>query len=175
MNARLHHHTVTLRPMTLQDVARVREIDVLSFSLPWSERSYRFELTENKKSVNWVAETVPQEGGEGLPIVVGMIVIWAILDEAHIATIAIHPDYRGQGIGRRLLAGGLLAVYERGARMAYLEVRRSNLTAQKMYEQFGFVVAGVRPGYYKDNHEDAILMTLPSIDPLQLKQFLTQA
>ncbi len=155
-----------LRPMRLEDVPRVREIDVLSFSMPWSERSYRFELTENRSSVIWVAET-----GEGAArVVVGMIVIWAILDEAHVATIAIHPDYRGLGLGRRLLARGLLAAYQRGARLAYLEVRRSNRVAQNLYEQFGFWVAGERPRYYQDNNEDALLMTLEPLDPERLEQ-----
>lgn len=171
MSASLPNRTFTLRPMTLDDTQRVHEIDRLSFPLPWSERSYRFEITENKKAVTLVAEAAPLES-TAQPVVVGMVVIWAILDEAHVATIATHPDYRGQGIGRRLLAAGLLIAYERGARMAYLEVRRSNLTAQKIYEQFGFETAGVRPRYYKDNNEDAILMTLPAIDPLMLKEIL---
>lgn len=174
MNTSLPNRTVTLRPMTLSDTARVHEIDRMSFALPWSERSYRFELTENKKSVTWVAEAVPQEGAAEQPLVVGMIVIWAIIDEAHVATIATHPDYRGHGIGRRLLATGLLAAYERGARLAYLEVRHSNLTAQNMYEKFGFEAVGLRPRYYKDNNEDAILMTLPAIDPLRLKEILAR-
>jgi len=151
---------VTLRPMTIDDVKRVYEIDTLSFSMPWTERSYRFEITENSHGCNWVAEV--EDGAARL--VVGMIVVWVILDEAHIATIAIHPDFRQRGIGRRLLAQGLLAAYQRGARLSYLEVRRSNLAAQAMYHAFGFETVGERPHYYKDNNEDAFLMTL---DPLQ--------
>lgn len=158
---------VSFRPMALADVARVREIDVRSFSLPWSERSYRFELTENQHSVVWVAEV---EGSSG-PQVVGMIVAWAILDEAHIATIAVDPDYRGRGLGRRLLAVGLRAAYQRGARLSYLEVRRGNLVAQNLYQQFGFYVAGERRHYYQDNQEDALLMTLDQIDPIALERF----
>jgi [ribosomal protein S18]-alanine N-acetyltransferase len=160
---------VRFRLATLADVPRVHEIDTLSFSMPWSERSYRFELTENNNSLILVAEVVPP----GAPTeLVGMIVIWVILDEAHIATVAVHPAYRGQGIGRCLLARGLSAAYERGARLAYLEVRRSNAVAQNMYERFGFQVVGQRPRYYQDNNEDALLMTL---DPLQvevLQQFI---
>ena len=159
---------IRFRPMVLEDVARVYSIDVLSFSMPWSERSYRFELTENRHSCNWVAESVPTVV-EGDGQVVAMIVIWVILDEAHIATIATHPDFRRQGIGRRLLARGLLAAYERGARLAYLEVRRGNLAAQAMYTAFGFEVTGVRPRYYKDNNEDALLMTLAQIQPERLE------
>lgn len=150
--------------MRLDDVTRVHEIDVLSFAMPWSERSYRFELTENKNAVAWVAECRNAEKAE----VVGMIVIWAILDEAHIATVAIHPDFRGSGIGRRLLAQALLAAHDRGARLAYLEVRRGNLNAQNLYKQFGFEVVGERPHYYIDNKEDALLMTMSPIDPQML-------
>lgn len=173
---------LSFRPMALQDVARVHEIDMLSFTMPWSERSYRFELTENENSLTWVAEikntaethaaakaarpvaesTVQPPTGH---LVVGMVVIWAIMDEAHIATLAIHPDYRGLGIGPRLLARGLLDAFERGARLAYLEVRRSNVTAQRVYEQFGFQIAGMRPHYYKDNNEDALLMILDQLVP----------
>jgi ribosomal-protein-alanine N-acetyltransferase len=149
--------SISFRPMKLADVEKVHEIDTLSFSLPWSERSYRFELTENRHSIVLVADASwPEVAAK----VVGMIVIWVILDEAHVATLAIHPDFRGSGTGRRLLARGLIAAYERGARLSYLEVRRGNIPAQRLYEKFRFQVVGERPRYYKDNNEDALLMTL---------------
>jgi ribosomal-protein-alanine N-acetyltransferase len=154
--------------MVLADISRVHEIDVLSFSMPWSERSYRFEVTENNNSLILVAEKM-QNGAP--PELVGMIVLWVIIDEAHVATIATHPDYRGKGIGRKLLALGLLAAYERGARLSYLEVRRGNLVAQDMYKKFGFIVVGERPGYYQDNNEDALLMTLNELQPETLRRF----
>ena len=160
--------SLTIRPMLLSDTPRVYSIDVLSFSMPWSERSYRYEVTENKHSCNWVVEVQH----EGSPLVVAALVIWVILDEAHIATIATHPDFRQRGIARRLLAHGLLAAYERGARLAHLEVRRGNLPAQAMYHGFGFEIVGVRPKYYKDNNEDALLMTLPQIHPQRLEEHL---
>lgn len=159
---------VRFRPMVLADISRVHEIDVLSFSMPWSERSYRFEVTENNNSLILVAEKM-QNGAP--PELVGMIVLWVIIDEAHVATIATHPDYRGKGIGRKLLALGLLAAYERGARLSYLEVRRGNLVAQDMYKKFGFIVVGERPGYYQDNNEDALLMTLNELQPETLRRF----
>lgn len=168
MDASPQRLTVRFRPMQLADVTRVREIDVRSFALPWSEQSYRFELTGNPSSLVLVAEAVRPDGQVE---VAGMIVIWVILDEAHVATIATHPDYRRLGIGRRLLARGLLAAYERGARLSYLEVRRHNLAAQALYQQFGFEVVGERPRYYQDNNEDALLMTLSEMRPDAL-QFL---
>jgi [ribosomal protein S18]-alanine N-acetyltransferase len=152
--------------MRLEDVPRVHEIDRLSFPLPWPERSYRFEITENEASSPWVVETVWD--GER-PEVVAMMVNWIIIDEAHIATIAVHPDYRRRGIAQRLLAWGLQAAWERGARTAFLEVRRGNLAAQAMYTAFGFENVGLRLRYYQDNQEDAILMTLPQIDPQRIQ------
>ena len=147
-----------LRPMRLEDVEQVYAIDVASFSLPWSERSYRYELTENTQNARlWVAEAA---GSQVKRQVVGMIVSWIILDEMHIATIATHPEYRRRGIARLLLVQALDDARTLGVHLALLEVRRSNLAAQKLYQSFGFEVVGVRPRYYLDNMEDALLMNL---------------
>ena len=144
-----------IRRMTLADVPQVAEIDRLSFSLPWPERSFRFEVTENPVSRGWVVEV------EGR--IVAMLVLWLIVDEAHIATIAVHPDFRRQGIGEEILLDALAAAQEKGARRAFLEVRIGNTIAQAMYKKYGFAVDGVRPKYYKDNNEDAILMSLDNL------------
>jgi [ribosomal protein S18]-alanine N-acetyltransferase len=157
------------RHMLLEDIEQVYAIDVLSFALPWSERSYRFEILENKTSRNWVAEAVYAQGHTQIT---GMIVTWVILDEAHVATIAIHPDFRRLGIGQRLLARALLDDAEHGATQVFLEVRRGNLVALQMYKRFGFVVTGVRPRYYVDNNEDALLMTLKPINSELLSSLL---
>src|SRR5512142_1387579 len=115
----------TIRKMTLQDVPAVIDLDHKSFSLPWPERSFRFEVTENPASHCWVAELDRK--------VVGMIVVWLIVDEAHVATIATHPDFRRQGIAKNLLAHALRQLIEEGARSSFLEVRESNFAAQAMY------------------------------------------
>jgi [ribosomal protein S18]-alanine N-acetyltransferase len=151
--------SISIRCMTLEDVPAVHEIDVLSFSLPWPERSFRFELTENPVARNWVAES----GGR----IAAMLVLWLIIDEAHIATIATHPDFRQQGIGEQLLIAALLSVREEGASRAFLEVRAGNAGALALYKKYGFFVAGVRPRYYKDNNEDAILMNLEDLKSLE--------
>jgi ribosomal-protein-alanine N-acetyltransferase len=157
---------IHFRHMTLDDLNQVLLIDTLSFTLPWSERSYRFELTENPASRCWVAEL---DTGSASPVIVGILVIWFVIDEAHVATIATHPDYRRHSIARRLLAHSLLAAQEEGAERAFLEVRRGNLAAQTLYNQFGFVVVSFRPRYYADNHEDALLMTLEGLDVEKLR------
>jgi [ribosomal protein S18]-alanine N-acetyltransferase len=151
--------TVLIRRMTLEDVPAVHEIDVLSFSLPWPERSFRFELTENPVSRGWVAE---MDGK-----IAAMLMIWFIVDEAHIATIAVHPDFRKRGIGEQILLHALRAAHNEGAERAFLEVRAGNTAAQAMYRKYGFEMAGVRPGYYKDNNEDAFLMNLEKFDCLE--------
>jgi len=149
-----------IRKMTLEDVPSVVELDQKSFSLPWPERSFRFELTENPASRCWVAEL----NGK----LVGMIVVWLVVDEAHVATIATHPDFRRQGIGQKLLSHALQKLLEQGAQSSFLEVRESNIAAQAMYRKFGYEETGRRRRYYKDNDEDAILMNLDSLTPQRL-------
>ena len=126
------------------------DIDVSSFTLPWPERSLRFEVTDNPAARCWVAEL------DGC--LVGMLILWMIVDEAHIATVVTHPDYRRQGIASNVLVEALKSAYVEGARSALLEVRAGNQAAQEMYRKFGFEVVGRRERYYKDNHEDAVLM-----------------
>jgi len=157
-----------LRPMTTADISQVFALDVMSFSLPWPERSYHYEVRENEHSRPWVMEDASQTPSR----IVGMIVVWIILDEAHIATLAVHPDYRRRSIGQHLLANALLEAQKEGAVLAFLEVRKSNLAAQALYQRFGFVEDGIRPHYYADNGEDAILLSLRPLDSQALTKFL---
>ena len=148
-----------IRPMTVEDLEQVVEIDQLSFSLPWPAHSFRYELLENDVSRQWVVE---MQSTNGTLKVIGMIVVWLIMDEAHIATIAVHPEYRGRGIGRQILIAALGECAAQGALSATLEVRERNAIAIDMYRKLGFEVVGLRKRYYQDTNEDAILMTLES-------------
>lgn len=141
-----------IRRMTLEDIPQVVAIDQVSFSLPWPERSFRFEVTDNPASRAWVAEIDGR--------VAGMIIAWLLVDEAHIATIATHPDHRRQSIASRLLIHTLQSLKDEGADHSVLEVRESNTAAQEMYRKFGFVESGRRQRYYRDNEEDAIVMSM---------------
>ena len=152
---------VACRRMKLEDVPFVHEIDVLSFSLPWPERSFRYEVAENPASRGWVADVDGR--------IASMLVLWLILDEAHIATIATHPDFRRQGIGQQLMLTALCSARQEGAHRAFLEVRAGNSGAQALYKKYGFKVDGIRPRYYKDNNEDAILMSLDDLMELSLE------
>ena len=148
----------------MDDLPAVVALDRMSFSLPWPERSFRFEVGENLASRCWVAEVDGR--------VVGMLVGWLLVDELHVATIATHPDFRRQGIARKLLSFALSRAMDEGASSSFLEVRESNLGAQELYRQFGYEPTGLRKRYYRDNDEDAILMTLESLsrDRLPLKE-----
>jgi ribosomal-protein-alanine N-acetyltransferase len=145
-----------IRKMTVEDIPAVVALDQMSFTLPWPERSFRFELTQNSASRCWVAEVDGR--------IVGMIVNWLLVDEVHVATIATHPDFRRQGIARKLLSHSLRYMSDEGAISSFLEVRESNAAAREMYRKFGYEDTGRRKAYYKDNNEDAILMTLEKID-----------
>ncbi|GAB4463087.1 MAG: ribosomal protein S18-alanine N-acetyltransferase [Anaerolineales bacterium] len=153
--------SVNIRRMTLDDLPAVVALDQMSFSLPWPERSFRFELTDNHASRCWVAEA----DGE----IVGMLVAWLLVDEAHIATLATHPAYRRRGIARELLSRALREMAEEGAVTSFLEVRESNTAAQALYRQFGYEAVGRRKRYYKDTDEDAILMTLNGLEKFKTK------
>ncbi|HEY57463.1 MAG TPA: ribosomal protein S18-alanine N-acetyltransferase [Anaerolineae bacterium] len=145
-----------VRPMRPQDIPAVEAIDRLSFRLPWPPGAFARELN-NGQSVLWVAETV---GEEDAAEVVGMLVLWPVLDEAHIATVAVHPYHRRRGVGKMLLATAVEFARSRHFKTVTLEVRASNRRAQNLYRRFGFQIVGRRYGYYNDNHEDALIMTL---------------
>jgi [ribosomal protein S18]-alanine N-acetyltransferase len=151
---------LSIRKMTLEDIQSVVELDQISFSLPWPERSFRFELTDNPASRCWVAEADGR--------VVGMVVTWLFV--GWVGAIATHPDYRRQGIARKLLTFTLQSALQEGAQSSFLEVRAGNLPAQEMYRKFGYVEVGRRKRYYRDNDEDAILMNLEKINADRLRE-----
>lgn len=163
---------IRIRPMQLEDLEQVHAIDRMSFSIPWPENSYRYELLENPRSMLLVAET---ELPDRARLVVATIVVWLIEDEAHIATLSVHPDYRGQGISQELLAVALTEVIRAGMQSATLEVRANNQIAQALYRRFHFEVYGRRPHYYRDNNEDALIMTVEGLDEHYLKWLESQA
>jgi ribosomal-protein-alanine N-acetyltransferase len=140
-----------IRPMTIADLPTVQGIEHASFTTPWPPQAYRQELETNRLAHYLVA----QLGSE----VVAYGGIWLMVDEAHITTFAVHPAYRRRRIGERLLLAMLDLSVARHAREATLEVRLSNLAARRLYEKYGFRPVGIRPRYYSDNQEDALIMT----------------
>lgn len=147
--------------MTMDDLEEVIKLDHASFSLPWPESSFRFEIEQNDCSRCWVALLDHK--------IVGIMVAWLIVDEIHIATFAVDPAYRRQGIAQKLLAHTLLDGLQSGGEKGFLEVREGNLPARRLYEKFGFEDIGIRKKYYQDNGENAVMMNLekPDIDMLE--------
>jgi ribosomal-protein-alanine N-acetyltransferase len=141
---------LVFRSMTLGDVGTIVRIERESFTSPWSEEAFRTELTQNLFARYMVME---RDG-----IVLGYGGMWIIVDEAHVTNIAVDEPYRGQGLGEKLLREMMHTAVWLGARRMTLEVRVSNETAQSLYRKLGFEPSGLRPGYYSDNHEDALIM-----------------
>lgn len=145
---------IVIEKMTIDDIDNVLEVEKDSFSVPWSRESFLREIIENKNIALYLVAKIENKA-------VGYIGVWRILDEGHITNVAVHSDYRNMGIGG-MLVSKLLSLCKEidGISSFTLEVRKSNLIAQKLYRKFGFNDAGVRKGYYQDNNEDAIIMWL---------------
>lgn len=141
-----------LRPMREADLGQVLHIERRSFTVPWSDSTFRGLLRRQSAAL-----LVAERSGA----VVGYAVLWFVADEAELGDLAVHPEARGSGLGRHILGGAMAEAARRGAKRLYLEVRESNAAARRLYEKAGFTTAGVRPDYYTEPREDAILMTRP--------------
>ncbi len=148
--------TLIVEAMGLDDLPAVQAIEQASFTTPWPSHAYRAELETNRLAQYVVARV---DGS-----VVAYAGLWLMVDEAHITTFAVDPRWRRQGIGERLLIALLDIARARHAREATLEVRLSNLAARRLYEKYGFRPVGLRPHYYSDDNEDALIMTTDSLD-----------
>lgn len=147
---------IVVDAMRLDDVPAVHEIERLSFRTPWPAYAFEQELRGNR-----LAHYVVARAGDRI---VGFAGVWLMVDEAHVTTFGVHPDWRRQGIGRQLLLNLVELSRTIGARRMTLEVRASNEGAQALYRSYGFDAVGRRPGYYTDDGEDAIVMTTPELD-----------
>jgi ribosomal-protein-alanine N-acetyltransferase len=139
----------TFHNLIEDDLDEIMEIEMLSFTTPWSRYAFIHEI----EFPGSVFKVIKIEGK-----LVGYGGFWHIVDEAHISNIAIHPEYRRREFGRKLLVHLLELAVERRATKATLEVRRSNTAAQRLYGSFGFDVIAVRKNYYSDEGEDALIM-----------------
>jgi ribosomal-protein-alanine N-acetyltransferase len=144
------------------NIAEIIAIERDSFPTPWSEALFRNELVSPLSRIL----IGRMDFGQGR-CVAGYAVYWRVADEIHLHNIAVRRDLRRQGIASRLLAEAMRRARQEGARWMTLEVRQKNLAARKMYEKFGFSLKGVRPGYYTDTREDALIM---GMDLLQINR-----
>jgi len=170
--------------MRARDIPTVSAIEQSVFALPWSTTAFRYELRNNPASeyvvlryLPWVksdkrlswrsarwfpARRLLRESRDDAALL-GYGGFWVVLDEAHICTLALRPEWRGRGLGELLLVSLLERAVSHEARIVTLEVRVSNVVAQNLYYKYGFEVVGRRKRYYSDNREDALIMTLGSI------------
>jgi ribosomal-protein-alanine N-acetyltransferase len=155
-----------IEEMDVADLHAVQAIERASFRTPWPPEAYRSELTTNRLATYLVVRA-DQE-------VVGYGGIWMMVDEAHLTTFAVEPRWRRRGVGEHLLLALLDLALARRAREATLEVRVSNLAARRLYEKFGFRPVGIRPHYYSDDGEDALIMTTEDLDGPAMRQRLAQ-
>ncbi len=179
------HLPYLVEPMTLTDIAHVMEIERVAFPAPWSARAYRYEITENEHSTMLVVRPATVPNGPFTRItrqwlarhslkrhlgvvkpgpVLGYAGFWLLVDQAHICTIAVHPHWRGRGLGSLLLLSMIEQATELGAYRATLEVRASNRVAQQLYLKHGFEIVSRRKRYYADNNEDACIMATPPFE-----------
>ena len=140
---------ITIERMSEADVAEIAELDKLCFSVPWSYNSFLAEA-QNKIARYFVAKDNEK--------CIGYCGFWVAYDSGDITNIAVHPNYRQQGIGSGLVSSMMQLAREEKLLSMNLEVRKSNIAAQKLYSKYGFEVKGIRKGYYSDNHEDALIM-----------------
>ncbi|MDH7489052.1 MAG: ribosomal protein S18-alanine N-acetyltransferase [Anaerolineae bacterium] len=175
-----------LQPMRVQDIPEVLEIERVCFSMPWSAHAYRYEIEEN--TLSWYVVARPthrraerrllgkilnlRSAGQPRTPIIGYGGFWMMVDEAHISTLAVAPPYRRRGVGELLLLTMIEEAERRGAAAVTLEVRVSNLPAQRLYEKYGFTVQGRRVRYYSDNGEDAYIMTTPPLRSASYREML---
>lgn len=150
MRAFVPERLVAARKMEPRDVERVAQLEVESFTAPWSVDTFA-HLLDRPGCELWVLDD-PEAG------VVGYAVLWCILDQGELANIAVARSHRGQGHGAYLLSRVMEVARGRGVERVYLEVRVSNTTAVELYRSFGFTEVGLRRKYYDRPVEDAVMM-----------------
>ncbi|MEQ8677685.1 MAG: ribosomal protein S18-alanine N-acetyltransferase [Aggregatilineales bacterium] len=180
--------TLALRYMRPSDIARVVEIDQEAFTTPWSARSYAYEIKESNYSHMAVLVDERQQTVQGWKRILRNLSgnpddteirqeilayggLWRIMEEAHISTIATASPYRGKGYGEVLLAAMIKRSLTLGANYIVLEVRVSNVVAQKLYQKYEFEIVDKKTNYYRDDGEDAYDMRLDLDDEALIERF----
>jgi len=148
-----HPPAFVIEGMRLTDLEAVAEIEGVSFKAPWSAQVFLEEMARDWAHVDVVRDPVQSK-------VLAYGNYWLVADEVHLLNIATHPQARRAGHASRLLAHIIALGQSRGCRLITLEVRRSNAAAQRLYRRFGFRPVAVRPNYYAEDQEDAIVMLL---------------
>jgi [ribosomal protein S18]-alanine N-acetyltransferase len=151
-----HKHPFVIRQMTHEDMPAVIALEQAAFRNPWSPELLRRELDHDWSTILLVEEPQP-DGGRKL---LGLAIFWIVQDEVHVLNVATAPEHRRRGVARAVMEEILARGRHRRCSLATLEVRRSNEAAIGLYRSLGFRSVGVRPNYYVDEKEDAIVMVL---------------
>ena len=141
---------IRVRIAKSSDLDDIYELDVQTFAMPWSKEALSYDILENDNAFVIVAE---YEGEFA-----GYADIWTVLDEADLNSIAVRVDFRRKGIGDAIMLAMTEMLSANGVATINLEMRVSHMPAIKLYKKYGFNECGVRPGYYLDNGEDALIM-----------------
>jgi ribosomal-protein-alanine N-acetyltransferase len=149
-------HDFGIRQMTVEDLPAVMALEKQSFKNPWSPELLQRELQHEWSTILLVEE----ERGEGGPVLLGLVIFWIVHDEVHVLNVATAPEHRRRGVARAVMDEVLARGKARRCTLATLEVRRSNEPALQLYRSLGFRPVGIRPNYYVDEGEDAIVMVL---------------
>ena len=142
---------VDLREMREDDLVRVLEVEQMSYSIPWSEATFRGLL--KRRDAELIVASLADK-------VIGHAIYWHVLDQGELGNVAVAPDVRGLGAGAKLVSEIITRASGRGVRELFLEVRPSNLNARHLYAKFGFVQVGRRKNYYQQPIEDALVLRL---------------
>ncbi|MGK7872215.1 MAG: ribosomal protein S18-alanine N-acetyltransferase [Xenococcaceae cyanobacterium] len=158
-----------LEPLKVEQLTQVVELDQLCLGGLWTLEGYQQELKSPNSTLLVLSIPTIFESNSSTPPphtekILGLGCFWAILEEAHITILAVHPDYQGQGLGQLLLYSLLTDAFERKLDRATLEVRESNQVALSLYQKFGFKIAGRRRGYYQKTGEDALILWRSDLD-----------
>jgi ribosomal-protein-alanine N-acetyltransferase len=145
-----------IRQMTVADMPAVMALEKQAFKNPWSPELLQRELQHEWSTILLVEE----ERKEGGPLLLGLAIFWIVHDEVHVLNVATAPEHRRRGVARAVMDEVLARGRTRRCTLATLEVRRSNEPALQLYKSFGFRPVGIRPNYYVDEGEDAIVMVL---------------
>ena len=159
-----------LEPLKSEQLPLAVELDELCLGGLWSLEGYQRELA-SPNSQFLVLRNFPTYTNSK-PNLIALGCFWAILEEAHITLLAVHPDYQNQGIGQILLINLLKKAWLWGLERATLEVRETNQVALSLYQKFGFQVAGKRQGYYQKTNEDALILWLNHLQTVEFAQNL---
>ncbi len=147
-----------IRRMTAADLEEVMVIERAAFLHPWSPELFRRELEHDWSTILVAIEPLTSASGKGSERIVGFLIYWLVHDEVHILNVAVAPEHRRKGIARTLMAETERRAQVANASLLTLEVRRSNQGALDLYREFDYRAVGVRPNYYVDEGEDAIVM-----------------